>query len=622
MTFDFSEVAIFPDQSSDIQTGITNTQNTQTSRTTLSSSHHSEELLTFALVDAISDKTIATFDQLSSAPIGQFDGQDLSRFSIVGVINQDHSAADSIQSIKFESNYGTKIDNIAPFAMFGDREGDLWGRAVEEGTYQVKATAYSERRGQGRIVDTATLKYTVTEAQGEGNHGTQTSDFFKIGLIDAKRDRLIPGFENLESGRTINLNDLGTDSYNFVATINQSYAQASKVKSIKFESQYGDKVENVVPFALFGDNGKGDFSGKSVKAGPFSFKATAFDGRSSTGKALQSMKFDYTFVNGHSNPDPQPIPLPAPLPAPTPKIPPEEKPGTTLPAIIYDTDISADADDAGALGVLHTLADQGKATINAIVVNGRNADNKAAQAIDAINTYFGRPDIPIGTENAGHISKSRYTKHIANEFPNDSPLDTQAPKAFNIYRNTLRAAKDKSITIVSVGLLSNLQKLLQEDPSLVRQKVKKLVVMGGRYGGAVNKPEFNFELAPRATKYVLDYWPTEIIFSGAEIGLSIIAGTGLQAAKNHPIARAYELHRAFGGQPAIEVGKASFDHTAVMLGVLGVQNNWNLVSGTNTFNLSTRQNTFKPGSGKHKYITQKRDPVLIARDIDRWMVGV
>lgn len=289
--------------------------------------------------------------------------------------------------------------------------------------------------------------------------------------------------------------------------------------------------------------------------------------------------------------------------------------------VIYDTDMSIDADDAGALAVLHHFADQGRANILAIVVNGQNSTKKAARSIDAINTYYGRPNIPIGTQKSGHRSNSQYTNQVAGEFPNDVPLDDDAPNALRVYLNALNAANNNSVTIISAGFLGTLQKLHEEEPNLVRQKVKKLIVMGGRYPGPGGKPEFNFRFAPGATKYVLDNWPTEIIFTGAEIGVSIKAGRALQHTHNHPVARAYELHKTYQGDPAIDVGKASFDHTAVMLGVLGIQNNWNLVSGTNTFDTTTLKNTFMVGAGTHKYITPKRNTGLIGRDLDRWMVG-
>ena len=67
--------------------------------------------------------------------------------------------------------------------------------------------------------------------------------------------------------------------------------------------------------------------------------------------------------------------------------------------IIFDTDIGTDVDDAGALAILHILADQGEAEILATM--SANQNRWCAPAIDVINTPYGRPDIPIGSSKTG-----------------------------------------------------------------------------------------------------------------------------------------------------------------------------------------------------------------------------
>lgn len=49
------------------------------------------------------------------------------------------------------------------------------------------------------------------------------------------------------------------------------------------------------------------------------------------------------------------------------------------------------------VAVLHTLADLGEADILAIVTNRKDPGNASAAAVDVINTWYGRGDIPIGT---------------------------------------------------------------------------------------------------------------------------------------------------------------------------------------------------------------------------------
>jgi inosine-uridine nucleoside N-ribohydrolase len=62
--------------------------------------------------------------------------------------------------------------------------------------------------------------------------------------------------------------------------------------------------------------------------------------------------------------------------------------------IIFDTDFGSVYDDAGALAVLHSLADMNEAQILATVCNIQ--DNYGVGALCSVNKYFGREGIPVG----------------------------------------------------------------------------------------------------------------------------------------------------------------------------------------------------------------------------------
>ncbi len=62
--------------------------------------------------------------------------------------------------------------------------------------------------------------------------------------------------------------------------------------------------------------------------------------------------------------------------------------------VILDTDMMGDVDDVGAVAVLHALADRGEATILAMGVCVKNPWSPLC--LDALNTYFGRPDLALG----------------------------------------------------------------------------------------------------------------------------------------------------------------------------------------------------------------------------------
>src|SRR6185503_16834408 len=67
-----------------------------------------------------------------------------------------------------------------------------------------------------------------------------------------------------------------------------------------------------------------------------------------------------------------------------------------------DTDMGPDIDDAGALAILHARADNEEANLLAVMISTRLESRTAAICfIDAVDTYYGRPDVPIGLWGGG-----------------------------------------------------------------------------------------------------------------------------------------------------------------------------------------------------------------------------
>jgi hypothetical protein len=179
-------------------------------------------------------------------------------------------------------------------------------------------------------------------------------------------------------------------------------------------------------------------------------------------------------------------------------------------AVILDTDMASDVDDAGALGILHALADNGEATILGVICsNNGDTGTTSIPFIDIVNTYYGRPDLPVGLWKGNFDGGSKYTGPIAADaatYPHDLTADKGGvPEAAVLYRKLLAAQPDGSVTIVAVGPVVNLKDLLDSTADaesslsgteLVAKKVKELVVMGGGYPKS-NGPEWNFYVGQR-----------------------------------------------------------------------------------------------------------------------------
>jgi hypothetical protein len=99
--------------------------------------------------------------------------------------------------------------------------------------------------------------------------------------------------------------------------------------------------------------------------------------------------------------------------------------------IIFDTDLDTDCDDAGALAMLHTFADQGEIRILATIVSSRFA--WSAPCLEVMNRG------------------SRYARQMAEEFSPLLKTNDDAQDAVDVYRSVLAAAPDSSVTIVTVS---------------------------------------------------------------------------------------------------------------------------------------------------------------------------
>lgn len=290
--------------------------------------------------------------------------------------------------------------------------------------------------------------------------------------------------------------------------------------------------------------------------------------------------------------------------------------------VIFDTDMASDCDDAGALAVLHALADRGEAEILAIVTNRKCPGNASAGAADAINTWYGRPDIPIGTDKDGAKTPpkwnnpSSYTAALHQEFPNDVPGDDEMPDALDVYLETLRAQPDGSVVICSVGALSNLEDLVRADHDLVKAKVKELYLMGGGFP-RTHRFETNIRLDPAAAVTVTNEWPTPITWQGFEVGNAMYNGQELMSAPaENPVRRAYEL-RPFRGGNSLDYGKPNHDLATVLLAVRGVQAElWRLVEGGRVvIDSDGHTEWIRDDPKRHRYVVIRDHPRILTKVI-------
>ncbi len=307
--------------------------------------------------------------------------------------------------------------------------------------------------------------------------------------------------------------------------------------------------------------------------------------------------------------------------------------------IIIDVDLAEDVDDAGALAVLHALADRGEAEILAAMVCSKN--EWVGPCLDAINTWYGRPDLPIGyqreylygyrnTKDPNRDTTSKYAEPVAKTFPHDLQKSSDAPDAAKLYRKLLAAQPDRSVTIVTTGFLNNLRALLDSRPdesskldgeALVKQKVKEWVCMGGIFPGGKfpdGGGEYNVMWDTAASVRAINDWPTPVVFSGFEIGVRIKTGQGLkQTPEANPVRACYQHYNGL-------TPRESWDLTAVLYAVRGASNYWSLSEPGFCLmhaRVTHGYNEWLPTpAGKHRYLIEKLPPEQVGNVFEELMV--
>jgi len=293
--------------------------------------------------------------------------------------------------------------------------------------------------------------------------------------------------------------------------------------------------------------------------------------------------------------------------------------------LIHDTDIESDVDDVGTVALLHALADRGEVELLAMGVSAKF--EWCAPCLDALNTYYGRPDIPIGVVNGpGVRANSRYAQKIAEEFPHDLKSADDAPDAALLYRRVLAAQPDRSVVIVTVGFLTNVANLLKTAPDehsplggkeLVAKKVKAWVCMGGKFPRG---KEWNVHRDAAASKYAIENFPRPIVFSGYEIGSRVKTGAKLrETPKTNPVRRAYELYNGLKN-------RESWDQTAALYAVRGLDGGlaafWDLKT-TGTCHVEPDGTTeWRDAPDKdHAHLIEKKPPEEVAAAVEALMVA-
>jgi hypothetical protein len=249
-----------------------------------------------------------------------------------------------------------------------------------------------------------------------------------------------------------------------------------------------------------------------------------------------------------------------------------------VPRVVIDTDLSLWWDDATAIGMANVLEQQGALRVLGILSDIRNPE--AVPAIDAIDTAYGHPTIPLGAvaHTNANTAPHGYSDDLVRALPHSIHSINGVPGAVQLFRTLLANQPDHSVTIVAIGAYTNLAGLLRSKPgqgsslngrALVAQKVKRLVIEDGLFPlGA--PPLTNQKLDPASAREVVSgtNWPTPIAWVDGYTGIETKVGGGLctSVPPTNPMRIVYESR--FGCGPP---GDGDWDGPTLLYAVGGTQ---------------------------------------------------
>lgn len=289
--------------------------------------------------------------------------------------------------------------------------------------------------------------------------------------------------------------------------------------------------------------------------------------------------------------------------------------------LIFDTDIGNDIDDALALAIIHALMSRGECQLFAVTVT--KDEPHSAAFVNAVNTFYGRDNIPIGVVRRGPTPEpSKYTV-LADQkdgdrfrYPHRLVRGADAPDAVAVLRKALANADDGSVVIVQVGAFTNLARLLQSESDaysklpgieLVKRKVRLLSAMAGSFAGTagLDQPEYNVKIDIPAAQSLVADWPTPIVFSGFEIGAAlpypaVSIEKDFAYVEHHPIAEAYKHY------DQMPYDRPTWDLTSVLYAVRSDRGYFDLSpSGHVEFTTEAKSKFVCDPAGKHRFLVLK-----------------
>ncbi|MEO1714511.1 MAG: hypothetical protein AAFU60_14360, partial [Bacteroidota bacterium] len=186
-----------------------------------------------------------------------------------------------------------RVENASPYAVFGDNAGNFNGFALQPGNYRLSATPYTAANAGGIAGEAFSINFEIVATLNAMPRVTQ------LLLVNADTEETIG---EIQEGSTFDRALIGDSQLAVVALTN-----FTPVGSVQFDLQgpiNESRLENLVPYALFGDGNNGqDFFGMDFPNGEYAISATAFSQSQGNGSNnTLALNFSITDSRNQANP--------------------------------------------------------------------------------------------------------------------------------------------------------------------------------------------------------------------------------------------------------------------------------------------------------------------------------
>jgi trimeric autotransporter adhesin len=260
-------------------------------------------LTSLSLINTTTDSAYTNY-----SPIANYSIVNLARENGgVNIQANTGSNGNDIGSVVYEiNNTFFRVENFAPFSLFGDANGDFVPGNISPGFYTVTAKAYTGKNGSGALLGSVSASFSVV------NNYTTIQEFEEKGLTLLTRGTNVAGIIPEDFVETEWLSTVPggiPTSYMINPNINSFFDQATiylgiypnlnfSIGSVLFgwDNNPSLKIESIAPYALFGDT-NGAFNFSELPVGEHILNITIFSAGNLSGSALYTAQIKVTIEN-------------------------------------------------------------------------------------------------------------------------------------------------------------------------------------------------------------------------------------------------------------------------------------------------------------------------------------